>query len=272
MQAAISGATVWSVAATDSTGAGSDLAGMATSMALDGGRVVVNGEKRWVTSAAFADCFLVLARHREGRHFTNFTWIAVPAGAPGVSVERIDSPYFTGSGLSHLRMDDVTLGPDSVVGGTGRGLFLFQKHLAAERVCGALWAESIIGRTLSGTRQVLAGRPAADRSPGTDRLLVGRFGECLVEYQQLRALCRQEIPGPGHRVSPLSAMVLKASAARALARVLAECSQLHGADGYATGGIRQLQAEASLFGLAGGATETVLQGIGDHAGVLLAEA
>jgi citronellyl-CoA dehydrogenase len=268
LRAALAGTTTVAVAATDVVGAGSDLAGMATSASIDDDEVVLTGGKRWITGAAYAEHILVLARHRPGRHFTNFTLVLVPADTPGLTVVATDTPYFQGAGIAEVAFDQVTVGHEYLLGGVGRGLPCFLKHLANERVCSALWATDIARRVLSTTRDHFATRTSGEGLE-PDGGALERFGHSLLDYQQLVAMCEQKTPIPGNRISPVAAMLLKAAAGRTLATVLANCAQLQGADAFLAGGLRRLQAEASLFGVAGGTTETMVRGIAEHADELL---
>jgi citronellyl-CoA dehydrogenase len=213
---------------------------------------------------------LVLARHRPGDHFTSFTWVLVPATAPGVAVEPADTGFFAGSGIGHVWLDGVRLSRDHVVGRVGQGLVSFGRHIATERLAGGLWAAAIARRALAGTHDSLLRRTARGRTLWDNDAVRLAFARCLVEHRRLEAMCRQvadAISGPD---ALLASMLLKAGAADALEKILTACSQMQGADGFRTGGIQQLRAEAAMFGIAGGTTETMLAAIADRAADLLA--
>ncbi|MER7164176.1 acyl-CoA dehydrogenase family protein, partial [Streptomyces lydicus] len=135
----LSGRATLALAATDVT-AGTDLTALRTEVRLDDDALEVTGEKNWIANTVTAEHFLVLARHRPGRHFTHFTWVLVPADAPGVTVRPADSALFADSGAGHVTFDRVRLGRDHVLGRTGFGLPLFARHIATERLAGAQWA------------------------------------------------------------------------------------------------------------------------------------
>jgi alkylation response protein AidB-like acyl-CoA dehydrogenase len=138
----------------------------------------------------------------------------------------------------------------------------FLRQVAAERLGGALWAVALARRVLHQTRDRLQPGPL-----WSNESVRQRFGRCLLEYRKLVALCRR-VDG----LTTLDGLLLKAAATQTLELVLAECAQLHGADGFADGGIQHLRAEAAMFGIAGGVTELMLAGIADHADTLLTEA
>jgi citronellyl-CoA dehydrogenase len=267
---ALAGNAVVALAATDAA-SGSDLAALGTEVKIEDNRIVVNGMKRWITNATQSDHLLVLARHRPGRHFSNFTWVLVPAGVPGVSTEPADTQLFDGSGTGHIRLDCVRLPREYIVGRPGRGLASFAAHIAVERLAGALWGVALCRRVLVETKQRLLNRQVGDASLWHLNGVRQRFAACLVLVRQLHALTAEL----GDRVTlqhdTTAAAMLKSIVATTLERVLAECAQLQGAEGFATGGVQHLRAQAALFGIGGGATEVVLSTVGDSADAILAE-
>ncbi|MFD4789933.1 acyl-CoA dehydrogenase family protein, partial [Streptomyces sp. NPDC058459] len=66
-----------------------------------------------------------------------------------------------------------------------------------------------------------------------------------------------------------AAALVKAAAGETADHVLDVCAHLCGADGFTAAGMQHRRAEAALFGIAGGSTETVLASVADHAEALL---
>jgi citronellyl-CoA dehydrogenase len=267
---ALAGEAVIALGATDET-AGSDLAALGTELVVGTDTVEVHGTKRWITNATQADHTLVLARHRPGRHFTNFTWVLVPSDCPGVTVEPADTALFDGSGTGHIHLDHVRLPRDHIVGRLGRGLAGFAAHIAVERLAGALWGVALCRRVLADTKRRLM-----NRQLGADTLwhidaIRQRYAACLVLVRQLRALTTELGERVARNHDTTAAAMLKASVAVTLDRVLGECAQLQGAEGFARDGAQRLRSQAALFGIGGGATEVVLQTVGDSADMVLAE-
>lgn len=271
---ALRGQTVVALAATDDT-AGCDLTSLHTEVELDGdiddGVVEINGTKRWITNATQCDAVLVLARHRPGPHFTNFTWVLVPADTPGVRAEPADTELFDGSGTGHLSFDRVRVGREHVIGGVGRGMSGFAAHIATERLAGALWAVALCRRVLRDTLRHLRSRPYGD---GTLWHLEGirqRYAAALLLARQHQALTDSLVATVASGRDATAAALLKASAAGAVERVLDECAHLQGAHGFRRGGPQQLRAQAALFGIGGGTTEIVLSVVAGAAADVLEE-
>jgi len=258
LEEALAGKAIVALAVTDGAAPGSDLLEAQTSLRETDGNWLLDGEKRWITNATQCDHALVLARHRPGSHFTSFRWVLVPVEAEGVSNVPATSELFAGSGVGHLRFDGVRLDSDHLVGSAGRGLPQFFEHVSTERFAGALWARSLCRRVLRETQAHLQARGWWDNAAIRER-----FARCLVDLRCLDALCATD------EVGRTDAMVLKVAGAGILDRVLAECASLRGADAFRDGGEAQLRAEATMWGIAGGATGALLAGIADHADDLL---
>ncbi|WP_233221637.1 acyl-CoA dehydrogenase family protein [Streptomyces carminius] len=268
--AALDGARTVALAATDES-PGCDLAALGTRVSLGDTEVEVDGVKRWITNATWCEYALVLARHRPGRHFTSFTWVLVPADAPGVTVERADTDLFDGSGTGHLRLERVRLPRAHLVGRPGMGLAGFAAHIAVERLAGALWGTALCGRVLADTKRRLMARPVGDGSLWHLESVRQRFAACLVQVRQLHALTGELADRVATRHDTTAAALLKSSAAATVERVLTECAHLQGAEGFAVTGAQRLRAQAALFGIGGGTTEVVLSVVGDAADSVLAE-
>jgi alkylation response protein AidB-like acyl-CoA dehydrogenase len=262
------------VAATDAAAPGSDLAALGTTVRFDGGHAVLDGGKRWVVGATTADWALVLARHAPGRRFTSFTLLLVPLDAPGVTRRAAGTGTFRGAGIGDLTFTGVRLAPGCVVGGRGRGLALFARQLAGERLAGALWAQALVGRVLAATRSTLGSRQVAGAALWQHPAVRQRYAEAVVSHQGLQALCeRMCAPGADAAqavdATAAQAAVVKAAAAQCVESVLSTCAYLCGADGFRAEGLQQLRAEAAMFGVAGGTTPLLLDLIADHAEVIV---
>jgi methoxymalonate biosynthesis protein len=153
------------------TAAGSDLSAIGTQVVPDGDAVVVTGEKVWVTTACYADVFLVFGRLPDGAGAV----MAVPASAPGVQVERIVDPLgCRAAGHANVRFEAVRLPPDSLLGGTGQSLsMLVTTALAAGRLSVAWGCVGILRACLA----------AATNHARTRR----QFGKALAQHQLIGA-------------------------------------------------------------------------------------
>ncbi|MCG5462817.1 acyl-CoA dehydrogenase [Micromonospora sp. MED01] len=262
------GRAVLALAATDS-GRGSQLSSLGSGYRIDGDRLTLTGTKRWITNARTADAFLVLARHEEGRHFTSFSFVLVPAGAPGVTVTPARTELFDGAGLGDVTFTGVQLPATAVVGGRGRGMALFARHIATERLAGGLWAVALCRRVLTDTVERLRrpddGGTSLWHDPGVRRHVAG----CLARVHELRAVCVTAGPLVATRHDPAAAARVKIATADTVDHVLGECARLHGADGFVDDGVQRLRTEAAVFGIGGGVGEVARELLADRVDDLL---
>ena len=260
----LSGRALTAFAATDA-GIGTDLAALDTTILPSGRGLTVSGVKRWITNATTADFFLVLGRRREGPHFTNFSWVLIPACVPGLRVEPVGTGLFSGAGVGHLHLDAVALPDGAAVGGAGRGLPLFARHIAVERLAGAYWASAMCRRALVVARRWLMSRGDLW---GKDAVR-DAFARSLVLARQLDALADMAGPSIAERHDAAAAALVKSATGLAIETVIGTCAHLQGAEGFLPDGLQRLRTEAAVFGIAGGATELVLGSVADHAQQLL---
>src|SRR5258708_2771557 len=114
--------------------AGSDLASVRTRARRVPGGWLITGRKIWTTDDDRADSFEILCRTSDGdgRKHRGLSLIIVPAGAPGLSVERIEGM----DGERHFNevvIDEVFAPDDWLVGSEGTGGQQLTAELALER-------------------------------------------------------------------------------------------------------------------------------------------
>jgi len=125
--------------------AGSDPSGISTTAARVERGWVINGEKWFVTSGDVARVLIVMALALDGEDRLPTLFLVDP-GSPGV--EYVESPRFTHNyphGHPTIRLTDVEVGPDAVIGGVGNGEMLQRAWFTEERLgiathgLGAMW-------------------------------------------------------------------------------------------------------------------------------------
>jgi acyl-CoA dehydrogenase len=125
-----------SVGLTEPEVAGSDPTLMQATARFDGDEIVVNAHK-WFTTGAnnaafttvFAETDPDAARHRR------FSAIIVPTDTPGYRIERvIPTMGHTGGGHCEIRLTDVRVPANSLLGGRGDGFVIAQRRLGPGRI------------------------------------------------------------------------------------------------------------------------------------------
>src|SRR6516225_10613564 len=114
-------------------GAGSDLAAVATSAALDGRQWVISGQKVWTSLAQVADWCFVLARTQPGsRRGEGLSYLLVPMRQKGVTVRPIRQLTGTAE-FNEVFFDGACTERDLVVGEVGDGWRVARATLGIER-------------------------------------------------------------------------------------------------------------------------------------------
>jgi alkylation response protein AidB-like acyl-CoA dehydrogenase len=180
--------------------AGSDLAAVQTSVTLapDGARFVVNGQKVWSSYAHIADfCILVGRSDPEAPRYQNLTYVIVDMHAPGVEVRPLRQ--ITGEAeFNEIFLTDVEVPRDNLLGEIGQGWQVAMTTLLHER--------ATLGFALTTTLEVgvrkllaLARERGADDPLNRDRIAREWIELNALKYTNYRALTRlmqTGIPGP----------------------------------------------------------------------------
>ena len=101
-------------------GSGSDALGAKTTAELNeaGTHYILNGEKQWITNAAFADVFVVYAKI-DGEHFSAFI---VEKDFPGVSTGPEEKKMgIKSSSTRTLVLEDAEVPVENLLGENGKG-------------------------------------------------------------------------------------------------------------------------------------------------------
>jgi hypothetical protein len=115
--------------------AGSDLASLVLRATRDeaGGGWILNGQKRFTTSAHFADWYWVAARtDPEAPKHKGITLFLVPMNAPGITITAMDC-IGDNERTNEVFLDNVFVSDDYVVGDVNRGWYYISEALDFER-------------------------------------------------------------------------------------------------------------------------------------------
>ncbi len=174
--------------------AGSDLANIATSAALEGHEWVIHGQKVWTSLAHWADWCFVLARTSRpqgGSRHAGISYLLVPMRQDGVEVRPI--VQLTGdSEFNEVFFDGARTAAENVVGDVGGGWAVAMGTLAFER------GASTLGQQLNFRNELDAIVAAAHRSGRIDdpvvrqRLAEAHIGLEIMRLNALRTLAGSE--------------------------------------------------------------------------------
>jgi hypothetical protein len=111
---------------------GSDLASMQMRATKTDGGWILNGQKRFTTSAHFADWYWVAGRtDPEAPKHKGITLFLVPMDAPGITITNMDT--IGDERTNEVFLDDVFVDDDHVVGEVNKGWYYISEALDFER-------------------------------------------------------------------------------------------------------------------------------------------
>lgn len=99
-------------------GAGSDVAGMSTTATRDGDFYVLNGTKMWITNAAKATWYFVVAYTDKDAGYKGMSGFLVDANSPGITVgKKEDNMGQRASDTRAITFDEVRVPAENLLGG-----------------------------------------------------------------------------------------------------------------------------------------------------------
>jgi acyl-CoA dehydrogenase len=231
-----SGEVITSFALTEPD-SGSDSASLRTRAVRDGDGYIINGSKRYISNAPYAQLITVMARTHAERlpknaHVTAFL---VPTATPGVRIGAKDRKMGqSGAASSDVYFEDVRVPADSILGGReGRGFETAMKVLDRGRI-------NVASVCVGQGRRILheALTYAQDRK---------QFGQPISEFQLVQAMLADSQADlyaaecmvretarrydRGERVS-LEASCCKMFGSEMVGRIADRAVQIHGGAGY----------------------------------------
>lgn len=166
--------------------AGSDLAAIRTEIRTEGDVVVVQGEKVWVTGAAYADLLVVFGTYREGAGV-----VVLPTGTPGVRIDRVPDPLgCRAAGHADVRLDEVRLPADHLLSASGAPLaMLVTAALTYGRISVAWGCVGMLRACLAASVQHTSTRVQFGKPLAEHQLVARHLGELAAAAQVATLTC-----------------------------------------------------------------------------------
>ena len=257
---AIAGEQVAAIAVSEVSG-GSDVAALKTHARKDGDDYVINGSKMWITNAAQADWFCLLANTGDGPVHANKSLIIVPAKARGVTIgAKLDKLGMRASDTCPVYFEDVRVPQRHRIGGEGMGFMMQMVQFQEERLFGAASSlrgmEKVIEATIAYCKERHTfGQPLID-----NQVIHFRMAELQTEVELLRSLVYRAVEEyvGGKDVTMLASMA-KLKAGRLGREVSDACLQYWGGMGFMWDNIASRSyRDSRLMSIGGGADEIML--------------
>jgi acyl-CoA dehydrogenase len=215
--------------------AGSDPGAMRTTAVRQGDHYVINGYKRWITGAADADFFqLVAATDRSKGSRGGLSMFLVDADTPGFKVIR-PVPTMMGDEPYELALDDVKVPAENMIGAEGEGMRAAQKWITSGRLYQACRGLGVAKRCIDlmtsyAKQRVTFGAPLADRQ-AVQFMIADSYTEHHMVQLMVYNLAARTDAGVAARHE---SYMVKIAGTELGFRVADRCMQIHGGMGLAT--------------------------------------
>lgn len=173
--------------------AGSDVAAIESPAVRDGDHYIVNGVKRFQTSAAAADLYMSYFRTSDDpadrKSYRHLTGMIVEKGTPGFTVERVND-WLGAEGMynCYLRFDNARVPVENVIGGEGLGWGVMMSGLNIERSLGAAGPLGAMREAIRYARHHLERRVQFGQKTGSMPINQSKLADMYSQYQLARLL------------------------------------------------------------------------------------
>ncbi len=222
--------------------AGADATGMQTRAVRDGDNWVLNGEKWFSSAASVADVALVMAKtNPDAPRHQQFSTFLVELPNPGYNIVRniktmaIESPLgeMLGGGHAEIKIDNLVVPAENLLGGEGQGFNMGQHRLAYGRLRHGMHNVAMAQRALDMatarvTERSTFGRMLSDRQ-GVQFMLAECATQLYISRLMLMHIAYKAEKGLDLRQENSIAKVYLANMVH---HVVDTAIQLHGALGY----------------------------------------
>ena len=216
--------------------AGTNSHNLQTSVTRDGDRLILNGQKTYISGVEHADAVLVVARTRLEDGSLGLPSLAiVDVDAPGFTREAIPMPYIGPDVQWQLFFDGVEVEEERLIGGENGGLGPIFDGLNPERIMGAAIACGAGRRALDQAASYANERNVWGVPIGSHQGLSHPLAEAKIELELARLMTQKAaalydagVPGAGE-----ASNMAKYAAAEAAIKCVDRAIQTHGGNGFA---------------------------------------
>jgi acyl-CoA dehydrogenase len=224
-------------------GSGSDVAATATTAERVQGGWVLNGEKTYISNGGIADVYVIFARTGEAPGARGLSAFVLPSDAPGLEVvDRIEvmAPH----PLAHLRLTDVHLPQEALIGSAGAGFKMAMAVLDVFRPTVGAAALGFARRALDEALARVQARRIGGQALAELQMVQGHLADMAVQIDAAALLVYRAAWAKDQGAARITreAAMAKLYSTEAASRVIDMAVQLHGGDG-----VRQGFAVESLY-------------------------
>ncbi len=216
--------------------AGSDAAGIQTRVRKDGNDYIINGEKIYITNAAWARWYIVFATVDPSRRHNGIMAFVIDRDAPGVSVGKTEDKLGQrASNTAVINFEDVRVSSDNLLAEEGHGFKLAMQTFDRTRPDIGAGACGIMRRALEESIAYALERKTFGVPIAEHQMVQHMIAEMGIKYEATRLLVWKaawQIDQGGR--NSLVASYSKAFGADSAMQVATDAVQVFGGNGYIT--------------------------------------
>jgi acyl-CoA dehydrogenase len=214
--------------------AGSDVAGISSTLQKVEGGYLLNGTKQWITNGGYADQFTVFATLDRNLKHKGIACVVVPGEAPGVTRGHHENKLGQrASNTVQLTFENVFVSEDNRIGGEGEGFKIAMRTLDLTRPFTAVIAVGIAQRAFDCARDYAKERKQFGRPIAEFQAIQFMLADMATEIEAARLLSYRSalLADQGKKNSLVSSMAKRFSADMAM-QVTTDAVQIYGGNGY----------------------------------------
>lgn len=214
--------------------AGSDVAGMSTRYERHGDEFVITGQKRWITNAAHARWFTVLATRDKGLKHKGISCFVVDADAPGVKIGKKEHKLGQRcSETSDIILEEVRVPRSALVGEEGKGFYIAMKTFDRSRPWIAAGAAGVMRRALDECAAYAKERKTFGVPIAQHQAVQFMLAEMAIKHEATKLLCHKAAWSIDNgQVDSVVSSYAKAFGADSAMAVTTDAVQIFGGYGY----------------------------------------
>jgi citronellyl-CoA dehydrogenase len=216
-------------------GGGSDVAALKTRARIDGGDLVISGQKLWITNGTRADFIVLAVRTGEDGH-KGVSFVIFPTTTKGFSVgKKLKKIGMMASDTAELFFDECRIPKSYLLGEMNRGFYYVMHNFQGERLAASIGALSGSERSLRLAIEYGAERKAFGSPIGKYQVWKHRLAEHLTNLEAGKWLNYRavDLMNRGKKCTREITMA-KLFSSELSQKVAYDCMQMFGGFGYTT--------------------------------------
>ncbi len=216
-------------------GGGSDVAALRTRARVDGGDLVISGQKLWITNGTRAD-FIILAVRTGGEGYKGVSMVLFPTKTKGFSVgKKLNKVGNMASDTAELFFDECRVPRRNVLGEQEKGFYYVMHNFQGERLAAAILALAASEKAVRDALDYGANRRAFGQPIRNFQVWRHRFAEHLTNIEAGRWLTYRALDLLNRNQKCVREVTMaKLFTSELSQKVMYDCMQLFGGFGYTT--------------------------------------